>query len=174
MQCCTYLHVPLLLLRQAGIPDTCILCARVSYACLSIYRVRSDWARLSLHWACLPATCAMCLLQVSLTLSKLPLPLRKKFHSASEISSLWRIISPHSMNENTSLSFSNRPLKYISTSKHAFGIKATLVTRMEIITGASWPQLHMRRQFPKQIDDLINILWIYQHLSLKTNVRVSA
>lgn len=34
MQCCTYLHVALLLLRQAGIPDTCILCARVSYACV--------------------------------------------------------------------------------------------------------------------------------------------
>lgn len=62
------------------------------------------------HWSVCAATWRMYLLRVNLTLSKLPLPLRKKFHSASEISSLWRIISPHSMNENTSLSFSNRPL----------------------------------------------------------------
>ena len=50
---------------------------------------------------------------INLTLSKLPLPLRKKFHSLSEMSPRCRIISPHNMNEKTSLSFSNRPLKYI-------------------------------------------------------------
>lgn len=37
-------------------------------------------------------------------------PLRKKFHSRGSISSLVFMISPHSMNEKTSLSFSNKPL----------------------------------------------------------------
>lgn len=38
-------------------------------------------------------------------------PRRKKFHSGTEISSAFLMISTHSMKENTSLSFSNRPLK---------------------------------------------------------------
>ena len=38
-------------------------------------------------------------------------PRRKKFHSSKDMSPALRIISIHSMKENTSLSFSKRPLK---------------------------------------------------------------